>query len=103
MGGQGPVEPVEVSAPQALHGFEDPRCLREEVVDINRLTPGSERSQVRRSPLKHVDGSVMVAVAYVVHRDAELKDSLVHAANVTRLRFPQLLERLMLFEIVTPV
>ena len=43
MGGQGPVKPSEMGAAEVLHGLENPRCLHEEIVDINRLALRRER------------------------------------------------------------
>src|SRR5258707_12703893 len=84
-----PVEFRQACRTQALDFAERGRGVAQQRADVHVLAARRERRQVPRSTVQHVDGAVMIQLAQVVERDADLEDALVQIADVAPLGAPE--------------
>jgi hypothetical protein len=101
--GKRPVEFVQSFAAQAFDVRERARSLGDETLDVDLLTPRSERLQIHRAASEHVHGAVVIEPAEMMKRDADLQNALIQPPDIARFGAPQNFERFVLLEIFSAV
>ena len=98
--------PVEFSQPIASEPLDLRECrsgLGQQCFDVDALASWGERLEVSGTAREHVDRAVMIPSTQMMQRHADLQDTLIQAANLTRLRAPERFQGFVLLEVLAPI
>ncbi len=98
LGYEAPVEFRQAGRPQTLDLAQGDGGVGQQRLHVHALAARRERRQVAGSAREHIYRAVVVEPAQMMKRDADLQDALVEIADVSPLRAPQQLQRLVLLE-----